>query len=142
MKPITVLKFFCCASLFIGAVSSSQGQTSAIEPEVQMDLVDESSVENNDSLFAVTLVVDLPDTSNVQTLEVNVIDIQSGSIASTKQLDFKDALRLKSGIRAYIKSGKLYVYAGDYRTIFTRYRFECNLIDDKSAIKKKIKKEL
>lgn len=142
MKAIAALKFFCFASLFIVAISYSQGQTSVVEPEIQTQLVNESSVENNDSLFAVTLVVDMPDTSNVQTLEVNVIDTQSGSLTSTKQLGFRDALKLKSGTRAYVKNGKLYVYVGEYRTIFTHYRFDCNLIDDKKSIKEKIKKEL
>lgn len=142
MKRNTALRIFYSTTLFIGILFYAQGQTVTIEPEIQTQLVNENSVENNDSLFAVTLVLDLPDTSNVETLEVNVIDTQSGSLTSTKQLGFKDALKLKSGTRAYVQNGKLYVYVGEYRTIFTRYRFECNLIDDRNAIKKKIKKEL
>lgn len=142
IKRTTTLRIFYSTSLLIGSLFYAQSQTVTIEPEIQTQLVNESSVENNDSLFAVTLVVDMPDTSNVQTLEVNVINTQSGSLTSTKQLGFRDALKLKSGTRAYVKNGKLYVYVGEYRTIFTHYRFDCNLIDDKKSIKEKIKKEL
>jgi hypothetical protein len=142
MKRNKILKFFYCSFFCFGNIFLAQSQSITIEPEVQMKFVNESSVSNNDSLFSVTLVVDLPDTSDIKNLEINVIDTKSNSVKYTKQLALKDGLMLKSGVRASIEKDKLLIYIGDYRTIFTHYRFECYLLDNAKILKKNIKKEL